>query len=188
MITLFLKKNLIYGFSTCHSACHSICQSSRSLVYVRLCWMKSSVCVNDCETKTFRRNKWGSVKFYFYTLLMSTEETLLNLDFDKPNSTSAPSIPDDGVVSLSSSSEEICLVPEVGFEGNVDSPGVNRESQPLLGGRGDFEVSFNHFPGTKHYDALTHVICLINHLRQHHGSIDVLLRPILNHLSFPNTC
>lgn len=80
---------------------------------------------------------------------MSTEETLLNLDFDKPNTTIAPSEPDDGVVSLSSSSEEICLVPEVEFEGNVDSPGVNRESQPLLGGRGDFEVSFNHFPGNK---------------------------------------
>lgn len=80
---------------------------------------------------------------------MSTEETLLNLDFDKPNTAITP--PDDGVVSLSSSSEEICLVPEVGFEGNVDSPGVNRESQPLLGGRGDFEVSFNHFPGETKY-------------------------------------
>lgn len=76
---------------------------------------------------------------------MSTEETLLNLDFDKPKSAIAPS--DDGVVSLSSSAEEICLVPEVGFEGNVDSSGNNRESQPLLGGRGDFEVSCNHFPG-----------------------------------------
>lgn len=76
---------------------------------------------------------------------MSTEETLLNLDFDKPTTLNSP--PDDGVVSLSSSSEEICLVPEVGFEGNLDSPGVNRESQPLLGGRGDFEVSYNHFPG-----------------------------------------
>lgn len=75
--------------------------------------------------------------------LMSTEETLLNLDFDK----TAITAPDDGVVSLSSSAEDICLVPEVGFEGNLDSPGVNRESQPLLGGRGDLEVSFNHFPG-----------------------------------------
>ncbi|KAJ0172101.1 hypothetical protein K1T71_012074 [Dendrolimus kikuchii] len=83
---------------------------------------------------------------------MSTEETLLNLDFDKLNITSAP--PDDGVVSLSSSSEEICLVPEVGFEGNVDSPGVNRESQPLLGGRGDFEVSFNHFPDDPQFSEL----------------------------------
>lgn len=83
--------------------------------------------------------------FHCLALLMSTEETLLNLDFDKPNGLNAP--PDDGVISLSSSSEEICLVPEVGFEGNVDSPGVNRESQPLLGGRGDFEVSFNSFPG-----------------------------------------
>ncbi|RVE44881.1 hypothetical protein evm_010481 [Chilo suppressalis] len=85
---------------------------------------------------------------------MSTEETLLNLDFDKPNTTIAPSLPDDGVVSLSSSSEEICLVPEVGFEGNVDSPGVNRESQPLLGGRGDFEVSFNHFPDDPQFSEL----------------------------------
>lgn len=85
--------------------------------------------------------------FYCLTLLMSTEETLLNLDFDKPITLNT--LPDDGVVSLSSSSEEICLVPEVGFEGNVDSSGVNRESQPLLGGRGDFEVSYNHFPGEK---------------------------------------
>lgn len=76
---------------------------------------------------------------------MSTEETLLNLDFDKPNTGITP--PDDGVLSLSSSAEDICLVPEVGFEGNVDSLGANRESQPLLGGRGDLDVSFNHFPG-----------------------------------------
>ncbi|OWR51721.1 putative phosphatidylinositol 4-kinase type-ii [Danaus plexippus plexippus] len=82
---------------------------------------------------------------------MSTEETLLNLDFDKP-STITP--PDDGVVSLSSSAEDICLVPEVGFEGNVDSPGVNRESQPLLGGRGDLEVSFNHFPDDPQFSEL----------------------------------
>ncbi|XP_073959732.1 phosphatidylinositol 4-kinase type 2-beta-like [Choristoneura fumiferana] len=83
---------------------------------------------------------------------MSTEETLLNLDFDKPNTTIT--LPDDGVVSLSSSAEEICLVPDVGFEGNVDSPGVNRESQPLLGGRGDFEVSYNHFPDDPQFSEL----------------------------------
>ncbi|KOB73702.1 Phosphatidylinositol 4-kinase type-ii [Operophtera brumata] len=83
---------------------------------------------------------------------MSTEETLLNLDFNKPNTLNTP--PDDGVVSLSSSSEEICLVPEVGFEGNLDSPGVNRESQPLLGGRGDFEVSYNHFPDDPQFSEL----------------------------------
>lgn len=87
---------------------------------------------------------------------MSTEETLLNLDFDKPNSTIAP--PDDGVVSLSSSAEEIYLVPEIGFEGNVDSPGLSRESQPLLGSRSDFEVSCNHFPGKYLY------ICDVFHM------------------------
>lgn len=78
---------------------------------------------------------------------MSTEETLLNLDFDKPSTVITPL--DDGVVSLSSSAEDIFLVPEIVFEGTVDSPGVNRESQPLLGGRGDLDVSFNHFPGKK---------------------------------------
>ncbi|GBP83052.1 Phosphatidylinositol 4-kinase type 2-beta [Eumeta japonica] len=83
---------------------------------------------------------------------MSTEETLLNIDFDKPSLTAARV--DDGVVSLSSSAEEICLVPDVGFEGTVDSPGVNRESQPLLGGRGDFEVSFNHFPDDPQFSEL----------------------------------
>ncbi|XP_047537339.1 phosphatidylinositol 4-kinase type 2-alpha isoform X2 [Vanessa atalanta] len=83
---------------------------------------------------------------------MSTEETLLNLDFDKPNTAITP--PDDGVLSLSSSAEDICLVPEVGFEGNVDSPGVNRESQPLLGGRGDLDVSFNHFPDDPQFTEL----------------------------------
>lgn len=75
---------------------------------------------------------------------MSTEETLLSIDFDKASQARA----DDGVLSLSSSAEEICLVPEIGFEGAVDSPGLNRESQPLLGGRGDYEESFNNFPGT----------------------------------------
>lgn len=87
---------------------------------------------------------------------MSTEETLLNFDYDKPHPASAP--PDDGVVSISSSTEEICLVPEIGFEGNVDSSEVNRESQPLLGTRGDFEESFNHFPGrSTYFQIVTHV-------------------------------
>lgn len=41
--------------------------------------------------------------------------------------------------------EDIRLVPEVSFEPALDSPNVNRESQPLLGG---LDVSFNQFPGT----------------------------------------
>ncbi|XP_022905942.1 phosphatidylinositol 4-kinase type 2-alpha [Onthophagus taurus] len=39
--------------------------------------------------------------------------------------------------------EDIRLVPEVSFEPALDSPNVNRESQPLLGG---LDVSFNQFP------------------------------------------
>lgn len=43
-----------------------------------------------------------------------------------------------------SSAEDVPLVPEVAFELALDSPGINRESQPLLGG---LDVSYNQFPG-----------------------------------------
>ncbi|KAJ8915626.1 hypothetical protein NQ315_003410 [Exocentrus adspersus] len=42
-----------------------------------------------------------------------------------------------------SDGEDVPLVPEVAFEPALDSPGVNRESQPLLGG---LDVSYNQFP------------------------------------------
>lgn len=60
---------------------------------------------------------------------------------------SSPKGPSMRTASLSSSAEELHLVPDVSFEGAVESPGVNRESQPLLGGRGDYEDSYNQFPG-----------------------------------------
>lgn len=43
-----------------------------------------------------------------------------------------------------SDGEDVPLVPEIVFESALDSPGVNRESQPLLGG---LDVSYNQFPG-----------------------------------------
>lgn len=43
-----------------------------------------------------------------------------------------------------SSAEDVHLVPEVVFDSALDSPAVNRESQPLLGG---LDVSYNQFPG-----------------------------------------
>lgn len=43
-----------------------------------------------------------------------------------------------------SSTEDVRLVPEVVFQTKLDSPGINRESQPLLGG---FDISYNQFPG-----------------------------------------
>ncbi|KAJ8934647.1 hypothetical protein NQ314_013246 [Rhamnusium bicolor] len=42
-----------------------------------------------------------------------------------------------------SDGEDVPLVPEVVFESALDSPGLNRESQPLLGG---LDVSYNQFP------------------------------------------
>lgn len=53
------------------------------------------------------------------------------------------------LISLSSSSttEEICLVPEVGFDNiNLDC-GDSRESQPLLGARDQPDYAYNSFPG-----------------------------------------
>lgn len=50
-----------------------------------------------------------------------------------------------GALSLvCSDGEDVPLVPEVVFESALDSPGINRESQPLLGG---LDVSYNQFPG-----------------------------------------
>lgn len=45
-----------------------------------------------------------------------------------------------------SDAEDVPLVPEVAFESALDSPGINRESEPLLGG---LDVSYNQFPGIK---------------------------------------
>lgn len=52
-------------------------------------------------------------------------------------------------ISLSSSSdaEAVCLVPEVGFDNINLEGGDSRESQPLLGGRDQPDIVFNHFPG-----------------------------------------
>lgn len=52
------------------------------------------------------------------------------------------------IVCHSSDGEDVPLVPEVAFDTNLDSPGINRESQPLLGG---LEISYNSFPGKKSY-------------------------------------
>lgn len=53
------------------------------------------------------------------------------------------------LISLSSSSttEEICLVPDVGFDNiNLDCSD-SRESQPLLGARDQPDYAYNSFPG-----------------------------------------
>lgn len=52
------------------------------------------------------------------------------------------------LISLSSSSttEEVCLVPEVGFD-NINLDCGDRESQPLLGARDQPDFTYNSFPG-----------------------------------------
>lgn len=100
---------------------------------------------------------------------MTTEEPLLlNLDFEevetkiaqknnlKQELETADLIKNDfddknSIISLSSSSttEEICLVPEVNFEGINLDPESSAESQPLLGGARDCieQYESNVFPG-----------------------------------------
>lgn len=53
----------------------------------------------------------------------------------------------EGLSALSGDNRDaiLPLLPEVAFESALDSPGLNRESQPLLGG---LDVSYNQFPGS----------------------------------------
>lgn len=74
---------------------------------------------------------------------MSASETapiLVNTSIDETEVNCALS-----VTCSDSSTEDVRLVPEVIFDPALDSPAVNRESQPLLGG---LDVSYNQFPGT----------------------------------------
>ncbi|CAH0557962.1 unnamed protein product [Brassicogethes aeneus] len=64
-----------------------------------------------------------------------------------------------------SDSEDVPLVPEVVFEPALDSPGINRESQPLLGG---LDVSYNQFPDDPSFSDL---------VWQAEGAIDVGIFP-----------
>lgn len=76
---------------------------------------------------------------------MSASETipiLVNASGSENESRGALSI-------VCSDGEDVPLVPEVAFEPALDSPGVNRESQPLLGG---LDVSYNQFPGSYYSD------------------------------------
>lgn len=107
---------------------------------------------------------------------MTTDEPLVQLNFNVPNETiqndkinfvedkdekqiekqqekefvtkSVHSDDRHSLISLSSSStEEICLVPEVGFDNiNLDCSD-SRESQPLLGARDQPDYAYNSFPG-----------------------------------------
>lgn len=76
---------------------------------------------------------------------MSANETVPIL----VNTTTVASVENEVNCALSvtcsdSSAEDVHLVPEVIFDSALDSPAVNRESQPLLGG---LDVSYNQFPG-----------------------------------------
>lgn len=87
------------------------------------------------------------------------EDIILDKD-DKPHenqqekdfATKSAYLSDDrqSLISLSSSSttEDVCLVPEVAFDNiNLDCSD-SRESQPLLGARDQPDFAYNSFPGT----------------------------------------
>lgn len=62
-------------------------------------------------------------------------------------------------LSVSESSTEDIHLPDIAFEPALDSPGINRESQPLLGG---LDVSFNNFQGEP---VLLKLFQIFNHTR-----------------------
>ncbi|XP_055638397.1 phosphatidylinositol 4-kinase type 2-alpha isoform X1 [Toxorhynchites rutilus septentrionalis] len=68
----------------------------------------------------------------------------------------------NSVISLSTSStteeagaSSILLIPEVHFEGITLDSGIDRESQPLLGGR-DHEITYNQFPDDPYFSDLVY--------------------------------
>lgn len=93
-------------------------------------------------------------------------EDLIDIEIDRPVPVLELSFDDKhSIISLTSSTEDICLVPDVSFEGiNLDSPsgiGIG-ESQPLLGGgqrsgnsgnginehsHHHQDITYNQFPG-----------------------------------------
>jgi phosphatidylinositol 4-kinase type 2 len=88
-----------------------------------------------------KRNKCKEPEQNFRNRVMSASETvpiLANSSVTVNEVQSALS-----VACSDSSAEDVPLVPEVIFESALDSPGLNRESQPLLGG---LDVSYNQFP------------------------------------------
>ncbi|KAK9890504.1 hypothetical protein WA026_010582 [Henosepilachna vigintioctopunctata] len=71
---------------------------------------------------------------------MSANETLTLVNPTCENEVHGGSL---SITSSDISAEDIPLVPEVIFDTTLDSPGLSRESQPLLGG---LDVSYNSFP------------------------------------------
>lgn len=66
-------------------------------------------------------------------------------------SLTASSIEDSGIQGLVINT----LIPEVHFEGITLDSGIDRESQPLLGGR-DHEITYNQFPDDPHFSDLVY--------------------------------
>lgn len=110
----------------------------------------------EVETKIAQKNNLTNLKQELETA------DLIKNDLDDKNS----------IISLSSSSttEEICLVPEVIFEGINLDPESSAESQPLLGGGGSRDCieqyESNIFPGKSFFwlficHSLNFIICVV---------------------------
>lgn len=83
-----------------------------------------------------------SSKFFsFWVMSGETVPILINTSSSDGETHGALSV-------VCSDGEDVPLVPEVVFDSTLDSPGFNRESQPLLGG---LDVSYNQFPGQNYY-------------------------------------
>ncbi len=88
-------------------------------------------------------------------LVEHKDEKLLENQQENEFSTKSAFLSDDrhSLISLSSSSttEDVCLVPEVGFDNiNLDCSD-SRESQPLLGARDQPDYAYNSFPGMSQF-------------------------------------
>lgn len=83
---------------------------------------------------------------------------LSSSDYERSGSVNSLSTTDDHFVgggSSSNNNNSLSLIPEVHFEGITLDSGIDRESQPLLGGR-EHEITYNQFPDDPHFSDLVY--------------------------------
>ncbi|XP_065079620.1 phosphatidylinositol 4-kinase type 2-alpha isoform X1 [Ochlerotatus camptorhynchus] len=81
----------------------------------------------------------------------------LSSDFDRNsvNSLSTSTAATEDLIGSGTGASSLSLITEVHFEGITLDSGIDRESQPLLGGR-EHEITYNQFPDDPHFSDLVY--------------------------------
>ncbi|XP_053694237.1 phosphatidylinositol 4-kinase type 2-alpha isoform X1 [Sabethes cyaneus] len=118
--------------------------------------------------KTSKKSLSNGVVFGVTAREASTQTRLTNIETEKNktkqheiNIESPADCEKQSVISFSTSEEvaaascSVSIIPEVHFEGITLDSSIDRESQPLLGGR-EHEITYNQFPDDPHFSDLVY--------------------------------